>query len=310
MLALKIVSAFILDCVLGDPHRFPHPVIFIGKMIASMEKFLRRIVPERAGGVLLVAAVTSVTFTATFLISHTAAVIEVFVMYTIFAARCLSTEAMNIHRSLCEGSIDDARKAVSYLVSRDTKSMTEDEIIRATVETVSENIVDGITAPMFYLFIGGAPGGMTYKSINTMDSMVGYKNEKYIRFGWAAARLDDIANFIPARITGLLIIPVASILARRDFLNSWRIFFRDRKKHSSPNSAHSESAVAGALGIQLGGRTSYFGKVHEKPFIGDFKRKLTADDIEETVRLMYYSSFTALAIGTVVWFAANKLIWN
>jgi len=310
LLSLKIITAFILDSALGDPHSFPHPVIFIGKAISGLEKFFRKIMPERLGGVLMVLIVVSATFTTAYLVSSVAAIIEVFLMYTIFAARCLAKEAMNIHRSLTEGNIDDARKAVSYLVSRDTEHMTRDDIIKATVETVSENIVDGITAPMFYLFIGGAAGGMTYKSINTMDSMVGYKNEKYIKFGWAAARLDDIANFIPARITGLIIIPIASIFARRDFINSWRIFFRDRKKHSSPNSAHSESPVAGALNIQLGGKTSYFGEIKDKPTIGDFKRELQADDIYETVRLMYYSSVTALAIGASAYTTITEIIWK
>ncbi len=301
MLSLKISLAFIMDRFLGDPPTFPHPVIFIGKLISFLEARLRKIMPPLPGGAIMVILVTSSSFAVTYYISALSAVLEVFIIYTVFAARCLAVEAMNIHRALMGGDIKEARLAISYLVSRDTENMTEDEIIKATVETVSENIVDGITAPLFYLFLGGAAAGMTYKSINTMDSMVGYQNERYIKFGKAAARLDDLANFIPARLTGLLVIPIAAFFARMDAGASWKIFFRDRLKHSSPNSAHSESAVAGALGIQLGGDTSYFGKLKEKPHIGDFKRKLCPNDIAQTVRLMYYSSAIALIMGILAY---------
>lgn len=293
--------AFVMDRFMGDPPSFPHPVVFIGKLISFLESILRKIMPPLLGGVVLVFLVTSSTFIVTYYIADISGILEVLIIYTIFAARCLAVEAMKVQKALVARNIGEARIAISYLVSRDTDDMTEEEIIKATVETVSENIVDGITAPLFYLFLGGAAAGMTYKAINTMDSMVGYKNEKYIKFGKAAARLDDLANFIPARITGALIIPIAAFFARLDARASWKVFFRDRLNHSSPNSAHSESAIAGALGVQLGGDTSYFGKVTEKPHIGDFKKKLSPNDIAQTVKLMYYSSIIALVMGMIIY---------
>ena len=184
-------------------------------------------------------------------------------------------------------------------MSRDTGTMDEKMIIRSTMETISENTVDGIVAPMFYMFIGGLPLGMTYKAINTLDSMVGYKNEKYMEFGKFSAKVDDVANFIPARITGIFIIIVSFIL-HYDYKNSFKIFFRDRKNHSSPNSAHAEASVAGALGVQFGGRVSYFGKETEKPTIGDKIKDFELEDIKKNIKIMYVTSFLSLVIFSLI----------
>ncbi len=307
MLSLKIISAFILDLILGDPRSVTHPVIFIGKMIERLERILRKAGKDRTAGILLVIIVVFITFFVTWGLSSISVIIEVILMYTVFAVKSLAGEANNIYNSLKESNIGKARKEISYLVSRDTENMNKDDIIRATVETVAENIVDGVTAPMFYLFAGGVPLAMTYKAVNTMDSMVGYKNEKYLHFGWAAARLDDVLNFIPARITAFVLIPLAAVLTGKDAAGSLKVLIRDRYNHSSPNSGHSEAAAAGALGYQIGGPTSYFGEVHHKPFIGDKTRELTEEDIADTIKLMYATSAFALAAGTAVILSLNYL---
>ena len=206
-----------------------------------------------------------------------------------------------------KGNLEIARKELSYLVSRDTEKMDKIMIIRSTMETISENTVDGIIAPMFYMFIWGLPLAMTYKAINTMDSMVGYKNEKYMDFGKFSAKIDDIANFIPARITGILII-ISSFLLGFDYKNAKKIFFRDRKNHSSPNSAHSEASVAGALGVQFGGKVSYFGKEVVKPTIGDKKKEFRTEDIRKNIRIMYVTSFVGLVIFSLIRFIIFKIL--
>ena len=220
-------------------------------------------------------------------------------MYTIFSVNSLAREGNRVYRILKEGNIEKARKDLSYLVSRDTGTMDEKMIIRSTMETISENTVDGIVAPMFYMFIGGLPLGMTYKAVNTLDSMVGYKNEKYMEFGKFSAKVDDVANFIPARITGIFII-IASFILRYDYKNSFKIFFRDRKNHSSPNSGHAEASVAGALGVQFGGRVSYFGKETKKPTIGDKIKDFELEDIKKNIKIMYVTSFLSLVIFSLI----------
>ena len=308
LLTAKILSGFALDFILGDPYRFPHPVRFIGMAIEKLEAILRKLNNERLAGIVLLFVISSSVYIATMYLAGISWAIEIFLIYTIFAARSLSLEGMKIYKLLAADNIDEARKQVSFLVSRDTENMDRREIIRAAVETIAENIVDGVTAPMFYLFTGGAPLAMAYKSVNTLDSMVGYKNDKYIRFGWASARFDDALNFIPARITGFILIPAAAFITGGSLSGSYRVLLRDRYNHSSPNSGHPESASAGALGIRLGGPTSYFGRLHEKPYIGDYTRELEPEDIRRCVKLMYVTSLLGLLLGGAVVIVLSLII--
>ncbi|MBN2040596.1 MAG: cobalamin biosynthesis protein CobD [Spirochaetes bacterium] len=296
---INILFGFVLDLIFGDPYTFPHPVRFIGKYIEILEEPLRKISSLKIAGILLTVIVVITAYFVTLYFSAISIVLEIFIIYTIFSTRTLSNEAMNVYSCLKSGDLNSARIQISYLVSRDTDCMKEEDIIRATVETISENIVDGIISPLFYLFIGGAPLGMAYKAASTLDSMVGYKNETYIDFGWASARLDDVLNFIPARITAVLI-PFAALFCGYDAKNSFRIALRDRHKHSSPNSAYSEAAVAGAIGCQLGGPASYFGQRVIKPYIGDRIREVNRGDIIRTIRIMYFTSFLGLVLGCFV----------
>ena len=305
MLIIKIWTAYILDLIFGDPQNIIHPVQIIGKLISFGEKILLKEKYKFLGGAILNLAVLSVTYGVNYMIFRSAknsgifAIIEIYLMYTIFSVNSLAREGNRVYRILKEGNIEKARKDLSYLVSRDTGTMDEKMIIRSTMETISENTVDGIVAPMFYMFIGGLPLGMTYKAINTLDSMVGYKNEKYMEFGKFSAKVDDVANFIPARITGIFII-IASFILHYDYKNSLKIFFRDRKNHSSPNSAHAEASVAGALGVQFGGRVSYFGKETEKPTIGDKIKDFELEDIKKNIKIMYVTSFLSLVIFSLI----------
>ncbi|BBM37185.1 adenosylcobinamide-phosphate synthase CbiB [Pseudoleptotrichia goodfellowii] len=305
MLIIKIWTAYVLDLIFGDPQNIIHPVQIIGKLISFGEKILLKEKYKFFAGIILNLTVLSVTYGVNYIIFRSAknsgifAIIEIYLMYTIFSVNSLAREGNRVYRILKEGNIEKARKDLSYLVSRDTGTMDEKMIIRSTMETISENTVDGIVAPMFYMFIGGLPLGMTYKAINTLDSMVGYKNEKYMEFGKFSAKVDDVANFIPARITGIFIIIVSFIL-HYDYKNSFKIFFRDRKNHSSPNSAHAEASVAGALGVQFGGRVSYFGKETEKPTIGDKIKDFELEDIKKNIKIMYVTSFLSLVIFSLI----------
>lgn len=310
-LVIKIWIAYVLDLIFGDPQNIIHPVQVIGKMISSGEKFL---LGENSSlsrkykffaGMILNITVISLTYGITYLIRRISensiifTVAEIYLMYTIFSINSLAREGNRVYNILKEGNIERARKDLSYLVSRDTGTMDEKMIIRSTMETISENTVDGIVAPMLYMFLGGLPLSMTYKAINTFDSMVGYKNEKYMDFGKFSAKLDDVANFIPARITGILIV-IASMILGYDYKNSLKIFIRDRKNHSSPNSGHAEAGVAGALGVQFGGRISYFGKEVDKPVIGDKIKDFELEDIKKNIKIMYVASFLSLAVFSVI----------
>ena len=308
-LVIKIWIAYILDLVFGDPQNIIHPVQIIGKMISLGEKILLK---EKSGsrykffaGIILNIFVVSITYGLTCLIYKSSKIsgvftlIEIYLMYTVFSVNSLAREGNRVYNILKEGNIEKARKDLSYLVSRDTETMDEKMIIRSTMETISENTVDGIVAPMFYMFLGGLPLAMTYKAINTLDSMVGYKNEKYMDFGKFSAKLDDVANFIPARITGILIV-IASMILGYDYKNSLKIFIRDRKNHSSPNSGHAEAGVAGALGVQFGGRVSYFGKEVDKPVIGDKIKDFELEDIKKNIKIMYVASFLSLVMFSVI----------
>ena len=310
-LVIKIWIAYVLDLIFGDPQNIIHPVQIIGKMINIGEKSLlgKKYKSDRKykffAGMILNITVISLTYGITYLIRRTSensiilTVAEIYLMYTIFSINSLAREGNRVYNILKEGNIERARKDLSYLVSRDTGTMNEKMIIRSTMETISENTVDGIVAPMLYMFLGGLPLSMTYKAINTFDSMVGYKNEKYMDFGKFSAKLDDVANFIPARITGILIV-IASMILGYDYKNSLKIFIRDRKNHSSPNSGHAEAGVAGALGVQFGGRVSYFGKEVDKPVIGDKIKDFELEDIKKNIKIMYVASFLSLAVFSVI----------
>ena len=311
ILVIKIWIAYVLDLIFGDPQNIIHPVQVIGKMTSSGEKSLleKKYKSDRKykffAGMILNITIISLTYGITYLIHRTSensiifTVAEIYLMYTVFSINSLAREGNRVYNILKEGNIERARKDLSYLVSRDTGTMDEKMIIRSTMETISENTVDGIVPPMLYMFLGGLPLSMTYKAINTFDSMVGYKNEKYMDFGKFSAKLDDVANFIPARVTGILIVISAMILGY-DYKNSLKIFIRDRKNHSSPNSGHAEAGVAGALGVQFGGRVSYFGKEVDKPVIGDKIKDFELEDIKKNIKIMYAASFLSLVVFSVI----------
>ena len=311
IIVIKIWIAYVLDLIFGDPQNIIHPVQIIGKMINIGEKSLleKKYKSDRKykffAGMILNITVISLTYGITYLIPRTSensiilTVAEIYLMYTVFSINSLAREGNRVYNILKEGNIERARKDLSYLVSRDTGTMDEKMIIRSTMETISENTVDGIVAPMLYMFLGGLPLSMTYKAINTFDSMVGYKNEKYMDFGKFSAKLDDVANFIPARITGILIV-IASMILGYDYKNSLKIFIRDRKNHSSPNSGHAEAGVAGSLGVQFGGRVSYFGKEVDKPVIGDKIKDFELEDIKKNIKIMYVASFLSLIVFSVI----------
>ena len=303
----------LLDLVFGDPYRLPHPIRWIGTLIAELETRIRGCFPgtprgELSGGAVLVTLVllvsggvsAAVHLGARRLGIGTAA--DAVMVYYLLAARSLRTESMKVYGELKKNDLQGARRAVSMIVGRDTKTLDREGVTKAAVETVAENASDGVIAPLFYTALGGPVLGFLYKAVNTMDSMVGYKNEKYLYFGRAAARLDDLANFIPARISALFMIGAAFLLGMngRQAVKTYR---RDRYKHKSPNSAHTEAVCAGALGIRLAGPASYFGKMVEKPYIGDALRPVEDEDIVRANRLLSGAYFLAAAV-----FAAARLM--
>ena len=316
---LYIIGAYIADMLFGDPTWFPHPVRIIGKYITGFEKLVRRVfsggLSLKLAGIAL--ATTAVVFTYLFayiLLKYAQTVnayfyygLNILFLYTCLAARCLADEGMKIKRILSEGSIEEARKQLSYIVGRDTEHLDESQITKAAVETISENTSDGIIAPLFYMFISGAPLALAYKAINTLDSMVGYKNEKYLDFGWASARLDDLANYIPSRITAFLMVASAFILSF-DYKASASILKRDCKKHKSPNSGYPEAATAGALGVQLGGTNNYFGAPVYKPTIGDYKRPMEKADIDRAIKLMYTTEVLAIILFYAAAFILGRIL--
>ena len=305
MLSLPLFFGFLIDCILGDPYSLPHPIRLIGSLIAGFEKLLRsRIKNERTAGTVLVITVLILSAgipLALLMICYKINLIlgiaaESIMCYYLVAARCLRNESMKVHDAFAENDTEKARQAVSMIVGRDTKCLDRDGIIRAAVETVAENTSDGVTAPMFYMALGGAVGGFFYKAANTMDSMLGYTNDKYINFGRTAAKLDDVLNYVPSRLTALLMILSAYIL-RFDGKNAFRIWKRDRRKHASPNSAQTEAVCAGALDVRLAGDAYYFGELHKKPFIGDDIRPIENEDIRRANRLMYMTSILMLILS-------------
>lgn len=308
----SVCLGFLLDLCFGDPHWLPHPVVWIGRGISWMERFLRRFFPktphgEFAAGIMLAVMIPLLSFVISSAVLYLAYrisfwlwfVLHTFWAYQILAARCLCTESHKVYDALHKNDLSLARKRLSYLVGRETQNLDVEEVTKACVETVAENTSDGVAAPLLYLFIGGVPLGLCYKAINTLDSMVGYRNEKYEYFGKASAKLDDAVNWLPARICGLLMI-VAAWLLHLHAGDAFRIFCRDRRNHLSPNSAQTESAAAGALGIQLGGTHVYFGKIVEKPTIGEALRPAEPADILQTNRMMIVTAILLLLLfGTV-----------
>ncbi|MFZ2357640.1 MAG: adenosylcobinamide-phosphate synthase CbiB [Candidatus Omnitrophota bacterium] len=304
-LIFAIAFAYFLDLIFGDPRWFPHPVRIIGWLIKKIELPLRRLVEyERLSGIILMFLVVSLTWFVTFKAVRFVTsfnqilgfFVSSFLLYTAFAIKDLKVESMEVFRALKDRNLIRARQKLSMIVGRDTNNLSEPEIIRAAIETIAENTVDGIISPLFYAFIGGAPLALAYKAVSTLDSMVGYKNEKYINFGWASAKLDDLANFIPARISALLL-PIASFLAGKDGLNSWKVVWRDGRKNPSPNSGIPEAAIAGALRVQLGGVNFYNSVAFSEPVIGDSLNTLEAGHIKESIRISHISSALLLLIG-------------
>lgn len=308
ILTAPLIIGFLIDCILGDPYNLPHPIRTIGKLISYLEKNIRRVMPDklRTGGVILslTVIVLSVCIPMIILIvcyniNNISGVIAESVMcYYMIAPKCLRNESMKVYRAVQSGDTEKARQAVSMIVGRDTAVLDEKGIIKATVETVAENTSDGVTAPIMYMSLFGAVGGFFYKAVNTMDSMIGYRNEKYADIGRFSAKLDDTVNFLPSRITAVVMIVSAYIIGL-DGKNAFRIWRRDRRRHDSPNSAQTESVCAGALRVQLAGDAYYFGKLHKKPFIGDELRNIENNDIKRVNNLMYVTSLIVLFMGIV-----------
>lgn len=316
---LQLLSAVLLDLLIGDPPWLPHPVRAIGRLCTLCEKVTRKVFLNTyfAGMVtvfLVIAgtgsSVVLILYGATLLSPILGVVISIILLATTLATRDLLRHSNAVYLQLISGgSLERARTAISMIVGRDTKDLNREGVIRACIETVAENMVDGITAPLFYAvlasfaapFMGLSPiagsvlGAFLYKAINTMDSMIGYKNEKYLQFGRCAARLDDMVNFFPARISGLCMIP-AAFLVKLDYREASRIFWRDRLAHASPNAGHTEAATAGALGLQLGGPSRYFGKIVEKPYLGDGGRLPVPNDITKTHRLILVGTLIFLLL--------------
>ncbi len=305
--ALSVFAGFLLDCLLGDPLSAAHPVVLMGKLISFLEKKLRSRFPktpqgERTAGLVMALLVPLVSAGAGLLLLYLAwrvhpwayFAVSAFLCWQCFAARCLMTEAKKVVTCLETQGLAAGRRQVAMLVGRDTENLSEEQVIKAAVETVAENTSDGVVAPLLWMVLFGAAGGLLYKAINTMDSMVGYKNEKYLHFGRAAAKLDDGANYVPARLSALAMIGAAFLL-KLDGKGAWRVWRRDRRNHASPNSAQTESACAGALGVRLGGDASYFGQLYKKPTIGDPRRPIERADVHRACKLMYGTSGLLLA---------------
>lgn len=322
---LYILVAFLIDLLVGDPYWLPHPVRFIGWLIKKTEGTLRgfaekvpdsepgrRAQRERRAGYVLTAVVVMTTSLVVWLIVRLAGIVHpvlyhavnIYFIYSALAARCLANEAYKVFDVLRKKDLEEARKRLAMLVGRQTENLSEKEVIRGVVETTAENTVDGEISPLLFAFVGaalGIPAPLVYafKAISTLDSMVGYMNEKYINIGRASAKLDDAANYLPARLSGLLI-PAAALLCGKNMVRSFKIMLRDRRNHKSPNCAYPEAAVAGALGVRIGGTNVYFGQVVEKPTIGDADKELEASDITETIKIMYAASLLTLPVGLLI----------
>ncbi len=305
---IALLLGFFIDLLLGDPHSIPHPVVWIGKLITAVEKFVRRIFPKTvrgenvAGGVLwLIVAGISTAVPALLLYAayriHPAAglVLESIMCWQILATKSLRDESMKVYAALKKGVPEEYRRAVSMIVGRDTAELDDLAVTRAAVETVAENASDGVIAPMLFLALGGAPLGFFYKAANTMDSMLGYVEMPYKNIGLVPAKMDDVLNYIPARLSALLMLAAGALL-RLDAKNGWKIWRRDRRNHASPNSAQTESVCAGLLGVRLAGDAYYHGELHKKPYIGDARREIEYEDIPRAGRLLYATAALSLLL--------------
>ena len=326
-----MVAGFALDAAFGDPHGWPHPVRLVGKQIELEEKIIDRYVlseleeagdswpldraqTERLAGAALAGDVVLLSPLAVFLLLKAAQkvhpalslAVESVLCYQLLAARSLRDESMRVHDALVRDDVEGAREAVAMIVGRDTDALDEQGIARAAVETVAENASDGVVGPLLAMGVAGAPGAMAYKAVNTLDSMVGYKNERYKNLGWASAKLDDAVNIVPARVAGVLMCAAAKVTGL-DAKGAFKIFMRDRLNHASPNSAHTEAACAGALGVQLGGGNVYFGEYVEKPTIGDDDRPIEAEDIDRANKLMYGTAALGLGLAAAIGIARGIL---
>ena len=310
MNVLLVLSSYITDLLLGDPRWFPHPVKAIGWLINFLESLLRKNQTkwlEQLKGVILVLVVVGASGLSVHLLIQYAVrlrpilgkIIWIFFAYTTLAAKDLYIHGRAVLKNLKAEKIEAARRKLSLMVGRDTRLLSKEQIIRAAVESISENTTDGIIAPLFYLFLGGPVLAMCYKAVNTLDSMVGYKNERYLHFGWASAKLDDVMNFIPARLSGFLI-ALAAFLLGKDGKSSFRIMRRDGRKHSSPNSAISEASMAGALGVRIGGPVVYQGQRFEHAFIGDARKPLEPGAIRHSLLLGFFASILMVAGGVLI----------
>ena len=307
-----LLIGFGIDLLMGDPHSIPHPVVGIGKLISFLEKGLRRMFPKTdggeiaAGGVLwvLVAVICTALPAGILFLCHRISpwlrlTVESIMCWQILATKALKDESMKVYTALESGDLEKSRHAVSMIVGRDTARLDDTGVTRAAVETVAENTSDGVVAPMLFLALGGAPLGFFYKAVNTMDSMLGYVEPPYKNIGLVPAKMDDAANFIPSRLSALLMI-AAGFLLGFDAKNGWQIFRRDRFNHASPNSAQTESVCAGLLGVRLAGDAWYHGVLHKKKYIGDANREITHRDIILVCRLLYLTAFLTLLLCTLV----------
>lgn len=310
---IDIIIGFILDLIIGDPQNPIHPIRVIGAFCKFTEKIFRKVLKNslKLAGLLTWLVVVSIVFIFNYLLLKISIIINPILgvivssimIYFCIATKALKVEGLKVVKFIINDDIEGARKQLSYIVGRDTKNLDKEAILKAVIETVAENMSDGVIAPLFYAGLGGAPLAFLYKAVNTMDSMFGYKNEKYMEFGYFPAKLDDVFNYIPARLTGYLIIIISFILGL-DYRNSYKIYNRDKYNHSSPNSAHPEAAVAGALKVELGGANYYFGKLVEKPTIGENLENIDLNKVKATNKILYGAAilgcFIAVALRGLV----------
>jgi adenosylcobinamide-phosphate synthase len=308
MSAGLLLAILLLDLGLGDPRGWPHPIVWIGRLVIRLEAPLRESVkhPRTAGIVLVLLVLAVCACSAWGVLQLTAAaagwlagLVTLWIGWNCLALRSLHRESALVVEALQRGDLNEARQCLSLIVGRETAQLDEQAVLKACLETVAENASDGVIAPLFYLVLGGPIAALLYKASNTMDSMIGYRNDRYRQFGWAAARLDDLLNYLPARLTGLLLVTAAFPLGLNGWA-AWRIMLRDAGKHASPNAGWPEAACAGALGVQLGGPADYFGERIEKATLGDADQKLSVDHYRRMIRLLYGSSFLAAALGILL----------
>ncbi|MEN8076691.1 adenosylcobinamide-phosphate synthase CbiB [Clostridioides difficile] len=314
---IEITLGFLLDLIIGDPQNPIHPIRIIGSLCKTMEKFFRKVLKKslKIAGLMTWIVVILIVFLFNYYLVKGAyainnilgVILASMMIYFCISTKALKVEGLKVVKYIIKDDIEGARKQLSYIVGRDTQNLDKESILKAVIETVAENMSDGVIAPLFYAGIGGAPLAFLYKAVNTMDSMFGYKNEKYYDFGYFPAKLDDVFNYIPARLTGYFTVVISFIL-RLDYKNSFKIYSRDKNNHSSPNSAHPEAAVAGALGVRLGGANYYFGKLVEKPTIGDNLEKVDLDKVKKTNRILYGVAIVGCVMAVIIRYLLTLIV--